>query len=303
MAYVLSLPSTCPLDRPFVEPLFIRSRASIISQSSNGTTQHTRRRSQTLGWPLPDDPTRLASRSVLNYLRDFDLTPERRAPSSIASSVYELAPEQAEKTQDAASSEQSAGDLQSSEDSVLPFPPLEAITTEGLLPAEDMPEESTAEQESPRIFQSPEPVDASPFRRWLSTLRKRHDHAAIRGGSHAPLNSQSSPQSGHQKSLSMSSSMGILTGVKSAALTLAGTSIAPTSRYGRQGQLHSDNASASCRGPRMSIDSVSASTEYGIDGKAWYRSIQRRNIVEEILQSEESYIADMKAMVHVRSLL
>lgn len=298
MAYVLSLSPSNPLDRPFAEPpnFCNRSRASITSQISAGTIRHIRQRSQTMPWPLPDDTSRLessrlASRTVLNYIRDFDRASEPPPTPDRDSSVYELAREEIEHVAELESDLLTADSVKQSEDSIVPFPPLEPLVGAAASDRDDhialaIPESSPAHAS----------VNSSPFKRWLRTLRRRNDLAAhpitAVGATHPQ-----SPRSGHNRSLSLSSSMGILTGVKSATLTLAGTSIAPTSRYGRQGILHSDNTSH--REPRLSVDSASPSVEATIDGKAWYRSVQRRNIVEEIVQSEESYISDMKAMVHV----
>ena len=278
----------------------MRSRASIASQLSNGTVRHSRKRSQTIQWPLQDETTRLdasrlASRTVLNYIRDFDLTRETPPPPpSRDSSVYELAKEELDPLEEASTQELPVDDVLESEGSVVPFPPRE--------PASEL---ATSERDDHIHLNVPDRLNehnfanSSPFKRWLSTLRKRHDDIGPRHNTQRQDPAQS-PRSGHLKSLSISSSMGILTGVKSAALTLAGTSIAPTSRYGRQGHFHSDTTSH--HGPRLSIDSMSPSVEVTIDRKAWYRSVQRRNIVEEIVQSEASYISDMKAMVHVRSV-
>lgn len=293
MAYVLSLPISNPLDRPFVEPLCIRSRASVISQISNGTIRHGRQRSQTVQWPLSDEH-RLASQTVLNYMRasESDSTPRNSPAPSKASSINELAVNKQNETQQN-TARSVMEDVQQSEDDVVPFPPLERTAHHS--------SEEQRDHVSLLIPSSPpqHSLDNSlPFKRWLSTLRTRHEHAAPRETTRWQRQTHS-PRSGHHKSLSISSSMGMLTGVCFATLTMAGTSIAPTSRHGRQSQFQSDNTSY--RGPRLSMDSGSPSVEPGIDGKAWYRSVQRRNIVEEILQSEESYISDMKAMIHVRT--
>lgn len=37
-----------------------------------------------------------------------------------------------------------------------------------------------------------------------------------------------------------------------------------------------------------------------MDESAWLRSLQRRKIVEELIASEEGYIADLKVLINVR---
>lgn len=103
---------------------------------------------------------------------------------------------------------------------------------------------------------------------------------------------------GHRKSLSLSSSMGLLSAVNSASMTIASTSIAPTSRRrafsGLSSREHSEFSD-----PRSSFDSNAPSIGANIDVKALERSVQRRRILEEIVATEEGYVNDMKALYNV----
>lgn len=108
--------------------------------------------------------------------------------------------------------------------------------------------------------------------------------------------------SGHRKSLSLSSSMGLLSAVNSASMTIASTSIAPTSRRRAFSGLSSRDHSE-FSGPRSSVDSTAPSIGANIDLKALERSVRRRRIVEEIVATEEDYVNDMKALYNVGQVL
>jgi hypothetical protein len=151
-----------------------------------------------------------------------------------------------------------------------------------------------------------------PFRRWLSTLRRRHLHRqkTHTGIAEAPRSSfdiqrresDVLPQSLRKNSDSMSSSMGCVTTVKSASMTVASTSIAPRSDNGFHVQLRSGTRSSHYSDARRSLDGHRGMLFPIVDESAWLRSLQRRKIVEELVASEESYIADLKVLINVRSL-
>jgi hypothetical protein len=280
----------------------MRSRSSLTSQLSSSTIRHNRVLQNSPAWPLAEAPLRLPTQSALSYIHDFDLDRATSPILTTVSSVSELACGRDEPFADA---EEIPGDVvggsiriesaNESESGTVPFPLLDAPLFEVTGTTTDVTVQNTSlESSEPQI---------SPFRRWLSTLRKRHSEQPRPHGTMHWLDRATSIRSGHQKSSSFGSSIGFLMAVKSTSLTLAGTSIAPTSRHGKQSHIHSDNTSISFHGPRLSTESAAGSTEPAIDGKAWFRSIQRRNIVDEILTSEEGYISDMKAMIHVTFLL
>ncbi|QDS70678.1 hypothetical protein FKW77_001305 [Venturia effusa] len=157
-----------------------------------------------------------------------------------------------------------------------------------------------------------------PFKRWLSTLRRKNQqrHKDLQTHIQSPafdepyrLPPLESPRqhsvrhAGHRQSLSLTSSVGLLTAVKSASMTWTATSLATKSRVDtRSVRLRGDNRSSRFSDVRMSFESTAPSVENAIDEKAWARSVQRRKIVEELLYSEENYIVDMKALVNVRLL-
>ena len=156
---------------------------------------------------------------------------------------------------------------------------------------------------------------AQPFRRWMTTLR--HKNSKRKGaliprrerwslddfdGAEPAKLAISQDESGnrHQKSSSWSSS-GFVTAVKSATVSLGPLSAAPQRRKTRTStQLHSSNRSSGISDGlnRASIDSSQGSTQI-IDEAAWNRAIQRRRTLEELISSEESYIADLKVLINV----
>lgn len=151
-----------------------------------------------------------------------------------------------------------------------------------------------------------------PFRRWLSTLRRRHlqrredrasgalrpsldiDHRAR----DALLRPPQAQEYLRRHSESMSSSMGGVITMKSASMTIASTSIAPGSETGGQGRGRIGNRSSHYSDVRRSLDSHPGPLGPIVDESAWLRSLQRRKIVEELIASEEGYIADLKVLIN-----
>ncbi|KAF2677026.1 hypothetical protein K458DRAFT_409942 [Lentithecium fluviatile CBS 122367] len=154
-----------------------------------------------------------------------------------------------------------------------------------------------------------------PFRRWMSTLRRRHMHrrrdpiSAVPAlavemfeddASFASLQHPLAPMSetGRRVSGSMSSSFGYVTAVKTASITVASVSIAPRSENSAlPGKVRLGNRSSHYSDVRKSTDSHRALGPI-LDESAWLRSVQRRRIVEELISSEESYIADLKVLIN-----
>lgn len=162
--------------------------------------------------------------------------------------------------------------------------------------------------------------DASqrPFSRWMSTLRRKKaaHKRRIRAKIDGPAEAQSSPlgsspvqrhTSRHRKSESFASSMRFVTAVKSATVTLAGTSIAPLSRNGtrRSGRPRLWRGSSGFfeSEPRRSAESAAPSLISIVDEAARQRSIKRREKLEELIQTEESYVADLRALSNVSFLM
>jgi len=161
----------------------------------------------------------------------------------------------------------------------------------------------------------PAPTDAiisQPFRRWMSTLRRRH--LARRKGHHTEgprlsfdlgsgdLNATTQANHLHESmrrtSESMSSSTGYVGTMKTASMTVGSTSIAPRSDAGYPGRSRIGRSSH-YSDARRSMDSHRGPLGPVVDESAWLRSLQRRKIVEELIASEEGYIADLKVLINV----
>lgn len=149
------------------------------------------------------------------------------------------------------------------------------------------------------------------FRRWLSTLRRRkqiplpttipskHRHPLDDFGNWPIENSCFQSRKSHEKTGSWTSSSGIIATMKSATVTIASASIAPLSRRAsklRHRELHSSTING--RDTRPSIDSQ----RQMIDQAARQRSRKRRDKIEELIRSEESYVSDIKALCNVCGL-
>lgn len=150
-------------------------------------------------------------------------------------------------------------------------------------------------------------LEPTPFRRWMSTLRRRRQKT--RPTAVTPRKQRwilddfdckgPSPRSQHyrhRKSSSQSSSLGFVSAVKSATVTIASTSIAPLSKrttHYRRGQQRSSVLSG--YETRPSVDSERSV----LDEAAKQRSRKRYEKVEELIRTEENYIADVKALSNV----
>ncbi|KAK7520648.1 hypothetical protein IWZ03DRAFT_143222 [Phyllosticta citriasiana] len=166
------------------------------------------------------------------------------------------------------------------------------------------------------VVEEDEPeTKATPFKRWVSTLRRRNKNPA-KGhkprSEHLPVDDfpaelsrirtehEARSRSGHKKSSSLASSMAFVTAVKSASVTLASTSIAPLSRLGtRYSRGRDDHRGSSITDARSVRDTAYQSIIPVMDERAWERAKQRRRILEEIISSEEGYIGDLKVLSNV----
>ena len=157
---------------------------------------------------------------------------------------------------------------------------------------------------------------AHPFRRWMSTLHRRNrqrrktvqpriERWCLNDSDmqiyDEPLTGD--PKASHHKKSSSFSSSGFVSAVKSASISLATLSVAPHSRKGRRSTLiRSSNRSSWVSNSlyRPSMDKSSSSVQIFDEGSR-ERAIKRRQILEEMVTSEEGYVADLKALVNVRS--
>lgn len=161
--------------------------------------------------------------------------------------------------------------------------------------ADVVPEKSPRSPESPRL------------RRWISTLRRRKQQMppvvtprlqrwTLDDFESRPSSPIRPHPSQHKHSGSNSSSIRFITAVRSATATLASVSIATMSRRNsrwRRGQQRSSVVSGSEHRPSM--DSYRSM----IDEAAKQRSRKRREKLEELIRTEESYVADVKALANV----
>lgn len=145
---------------------------------------------------------------------------------------------------------------------------------------------------------------SKPFRRWVSTLRRRKQQRpppSVMPRNHrwtlddfdtAPLETQTS----HARSDSGTSSLRFVAGVKSATITLASASIAPLSRRASKWRrTHNRSSIMSGSDARPSIDTQRSV----LDDAGKLRSRKRREKLEELIRTEESYVADLKALSNV----
>ena len=150
-------------------------------------------------------------------------------------------------------------------------------------------------------------VEPKPFHRWVSTLRRRklEEPATVTPRAQRwtlddfdalPQSPPFTRPSQHQKSNSWASSFGFVATVRSATATIAAASIASVSRRTSRAQRHRHNSSAfSGSQPRPSCD-----TERSLmDEAARQRACRRREKVEELIRTEEGYVADLKALSNV----
>ncbi|KAI9730455.1 MAG: hypothetical protein M1818_008150 [Claussenomyces sp. TS43310] len=151
------------------------------------------------------------------------------------------------------------------------------------------------------------------FDKWMKSLHRKATHRRKTvtredGGSETELLSpilRDKEIFGHKKS-SSGSSFGFVTAVKSASISLASFSVAPQSR--RHGNSFSKtrtdcSSRTSNRGARLSEDSSYLSRGAADDIGVTHRSIQRRRVLEEIIDTEEGYVADIKFLMNVYSTL
>ena len=147
------------------------------------------------------------------------------------------------------------------------------------------------------------------MRRWISTLRRRKQELPqvatprvqrwklddFDGTGTSPIKRVVSH---HKHSHSNSSSLGFVTAVKSATATLASVSIATVSgRHTRWRRGNQRSSLVSGSDPRPSIESQRSI----FDEAARQRSRKRRAKLEELIRTEENYVADLKSLSNVTS--
>ncbi|KAB5563548.1 hypothetical protein GE09DRAFT_1220097 [Coniochaeta sp. 2T2.1] len=162
-------------------------------------------------------------------------------------------------------------------------------------------------------YNSTSAADGRPFHRWMKTLHRRAVHRRII----EPNNTASFPdfapitghdfrlgRASHTRGSSSGSSSVFITGMKTASVSLAGTSFFARSRRNTarssRGHSRADRSSAaSIAHPRLSTDSTWAERPIVMDQAVTERSLQRRRILEELITTEESYIGDVRFLMNV----
>jgi hypothetical protein len=177
-------------------------------------------------------------------------------------------------------------------------------------------ENTPAEAADVGTFESDREVDkdGGKFRHWANTFRRRKNllrriplrqshHEQILGipGQDPPFSAHSPPRFhfSHHKRLSNSSS-GFVETVKTASFSNPSISIGPRShRLTRSTETRGNRSS----NVRYSIDSDRPFNRPSLDEGALSRGLRRRQILREILMSEESYLVDLRALSNLFSTL
>ncbi|ETI19749.1 hypothetical protein G647_08762 [Cladophialophora carrionii CBS 160.54] len=139
-------------------------------------------------------------------------------------------------------------------------------------------------------------------RDWLSSFNQSPqelDGTSVQLGSSAHMPYRKLPLVFHRKRHSTTSS-GFVHTMKTASLSNASFSLAARSlRFGRS----TDSSGIFSSNPRLSVDSDRPPTSASVDEAAFRRAIKRRQILLELVSTEESYIADLKALIYLYSTL
>jgi hypothetical protein len=159
----------------------------------------------------------------------------------------------------------------------------------------------------------PDPLQKKPFHRWIRSLHRRTSHKDPEPKKKAPGTPPTFPEpvkqapAGtflHPPPLSASgSSLRFVSAVRSASVSLASVSAVtrPRKLIARSRHLsRTDRSSrASLSVPRVSEDSVAVDQSAVVDAATTERCIQRRQILEELITTEEAYIGDVRFLIHV----
>ncbi|KAF9691985.1 hypothetical protein EKO04_009990 [Ascochyta lentis] len=339
MAYVLSLRPHSPLKRSFSDNPYLQScsplKESFLAPCNDVTTRNASACSlYTLGsnksniWNRGNENTPpLTSQSLLNLVPekqgyDFNVQtvehePRKRncgvnrAPPSL-SHAPTLSTPSSKKRKDLKNLKKvSSGSERSAEDTDVDDGSIEESELFNLYEAIHVPlperRFSKNSDNEPQYVQEATvlsvPAEPQPFRRWMSTLRRRHlqrpkkPEMSCEGAGEALALLSASTDSARRTSESMASSMGFVTTVKTSSITIASTSIAPISERGPHNKTRLGNRSSNTD-VRRSTESHRAGLGPVVDESAWLRSLQRRKVVEELIASEESYIADLKVLIN-----
>jgi len=133
----------------------------------------------------------------------------------------------------------------------------------------------------------------------LPRIRELRQNTASKDSDTLALSPTLSKGLAHEQRLSDGSS-GFVHSMKTASFTNASFSIVPrSSRMGKS----TDSAIFHGSQPRHSIDSDRPMTSHSFDDLALKRGFKRQQIIDELITTEEGYVADLKALVYLYSTL
>lgn len=149
---------------------------------------------------------------------------------------------------------------------------------------------------------------AKPFNKWMKGLhrrtvdRRKTVSCDITGSAleHELFETPSTRRRSAHKKSSSGSSFGFVTAVKSASISLVSFSVAPISRRTGISSRHhrTDRSSKASNVGRLSEDSSYLASGAVIDQAVTNRLLQRRKILEELITTEENYLADVKFLMN-----
>lgn len=149
-----------------------------------------------------------------------------------------------------------------------------------------------------------------PFNKWMRSLQRRATNRRktvscdVTGSAleHELFETPSTRRRTAHKKSSSGSSYGFVTAVKSASISLASFSVAPRSKMTAASSRHqrADRSSKASNIGRTSEDSSYLASGAVIDQAVTNRLLQRRRVIEEIIATEESYLADVKFLMNAR---
>ncbi|KAL8377801.1 hypothetical protein RB595_008470 [Gaeumannomyces hyphopodioides] len=190
----------------------------------------------------------------------------------------------------------------------------------GACAADELPESSSPPLE-PTLSRLPAPelslpADKSrkPFHKWMNTLRKRGEQRRrdldldIPAAQFLSIDAEVTKPANynrHRRQSSSDSSFAFITALKSPSISLASFSVLGRSKLATNvvsSKAHSrtDRSSrASISGMRLSEDSQYPGRGAAVDPAIAERAMQRRRILEELINTEEGYIRDVRFLMNV----
>ncbi|KAI0409468.1 hypothetical protein F4802DRAFT_544108 [Xylaria palmicola] len=173
----------------------------------------------------------------------------------------------------------------------------------------DLPRFSVCHDDSSLGEEPKEPLISTPrpFHKWMKNLHRRANHRSIEIGvtdqfAESLFADNRIRGSYHRKS-SSGSSLGFVTAVKSATISLASASVRTRQRrHAARSSIHTrtDHSSrGSISAQRVSEDSTCFDRSSQTDPGVTERLLQRRRILEELITTEESYIGDIRFLMNV----